>query len=63
MSDRQDLSEAVAAAADKGKDRLELTCSEAFELAERFGVAPFEVGRVCNSRRIKITGCQLGCFK
>jgi hypothetical protein len=43
----------------------EITCPQAFEIAEKYGISKTEIARYCNSRdpRVKIRGCQLGCFK
>ncbi len=39
-----------------------ITCREARELADRLGIPPSKVGKVCSEARIKITACELGCF-
>ncbi len=39
-----------------------LTCAQALELAERFGVEPARVGKICDVAGIKLRRCQLGCF-
>lgn len=43
----------------------EITCTQAFEISEKYGISKTAISRYCNSRdpRIKIRGCQLGCFK
>ena len=38
-------------------------CGRLLELAGRMGVPPREIGRLCDEMKIKIVGCQLGCFK
>jgi hypothetical protein len=63
MSSAENLVEAVKRAVVERDGRLTLRCGEAFGLAEKHGVAPAEIGRVCNEQHIKIVGCQLGCFK
>ncbi len=40
-----------------------ITCPQAFSIAEKAGVSRVEVGKYCTVNRIKIRGCQLGCFK
>jgi len=40
-----------------------ITCPEARSLAERLGVPAIVVGQTCNELKIKIKGCELGCFK
>lgn len=39
-----------------------ITCREARELAEKLGVPPIKLNKVCNEAKIKITACELGCF-
>ena len=40
-----------------------LPCAAALALAKKLDVPPLQVGEQCNSLGIKITDCQLGCFK
>lgn len=39
-----------------------ISCQEARELAEKLGIHPSQVGKVCNQANIKICACELGCF-
>lgn len=39
-----------------------ISCQEARELAEKLGIHPSQVGRVCTEANIKIYACELGCF-
>jgi hypothetical protein len=39
-----------------------ITCPVARSIAEKLGVGYAEVGRAADELRIKITGCELGCF-
>ncbi len=41
----------------------ELRCPQALAIAKKAKVTPKEVGDYCNANKIKIRGCQLGCFK
>jgi len=41
----------------------EITCPQAFALSKKAGIPIHEVGQFCTKNRIKIRGCQLGCFK
>jgi len=50
--------EAVLNAATEGR----ITCPAARELADRLGVDKGVIGQACNQLRIKIKGCDLGCF-
>ena len=39
-----------------------VACKELLALAERLGVEPDVLGRVCNELDLRIGQCQLGCF-
>ncbi len=41
----------------------EITCPQAFGIAEKAKVPRSAVGEYCTRNRIKIRNCQLGCFK
>jgi hypothetical protein len=43
----------------------EIQCAQAFEICEKFGLEKLDIARYCNRHdpRIKIRGCQLGCFR
>jgi len=55
----EEIEKAVRAAAADGR----LPCKKAFDIADRLGVHPLEVGRKADALGIKIAACQLGCFK
>lgn len=40
-----------------------LPCKVAFEISKEYNVALKDIGEVANETGIKITNCQLGCFK
>lgn len=42
-----------------------ISCPQAFEISEKYNIPKFDISRYCNRHkpRIKIVGCQLGCFK
>jgi len=40
-----------------------IPCARALALAKELGVSAAEVGEAANEMKIKITACQLGCFK
>jgi len=63
MSKEKQLIEAVLRQAHPADDRSKLSCRGAFKLAEQFGVKIVEIGRICNEQNIRISQCQLGCFK
>ena len=39
-----------------------ISCSEARQLADKLEIHPSEVGKACDEAKIKIFGCELGCF-
>jgi hypothetical protein len=39
-----------------------VTCKKALELADKYKVKPSVIGKKLNELKIKIQGCQLGCF-
>lgn len=43
-------------------DRKVIKCANAFKAAEELGISVGEVGKLCNNNKIKMMGCQLGCF-
>lgn len=63
MSKQEDLINAAIALAQESEPKKNLTCAQAFELAEEFDTAIIEIGRICNQHNIRICECQLGCFK
>lgn len=56
--DRLKIKEAILRESDDNR----LACHSAFRIAEEKGCAIQEVGALCNELKIKIAGCQLGCF-
>jgi molybdate transport system regulatory protein len=63
MSNIEELTAAIIAAAGEIDGKKRLSCQTAFDLAEKFGVSKETLGQTCNDNNIKITNCQLGCFK
>ncbi len=57
--DRKALEEKIKSKARDGK----IACAQALKLAEEAGVTSREVGDTLNALKIKIVGCQLGCFE
>lgn len=54
----QRVLEAVRQAAPDGR----ITCAQARQLAAKLGVRPRAVGTACNELKVKLKGCELGCF-
>jgi hypothetical protein len=59
VMDRKKLEEVVLKKAKDGK----LPCAICFKIAEDFGISKREIGKILNEIKIKISQCQLGCFK
>jgi hypothetical protein len=57
MSDER-ISQALKDAGITGR----ITSPQAFAVARKAEMIPTELGSYCTSRKIKIHGCQLGCF-
>ncbi len=57
------LENKILEAAEAKGDRTVLRCAAALAIAEEHGVGAFEIGRICDERKIKIVACKLGCFK
>ena len=55
------MNKLIEAIGEKAKDG-KITCKEAFEIAEKLGIKPIDVGRALNDNNVKIKQCQLGCF-
>lgn len=45
-----------------GRDTGEITCAEAWALADEFGVARILVGQAAERAGLRVRHCQLGCF-
>ena len=56
--EKEELLEKIKEIAPQGK----VSCRAARQLAEKLGIHPSEVGKVCNDANIKIIACELGCF-
>jgi hypothetical protein len=59
VMDRKKLEETILKKAKAGK----LPCAQCFKIAEGFGISKREMGKILNEIKIKISQCQLGCFK
>jgi len=56
--DRAKLSEKIKTVSKKGK----ISCNQALKLAEEEKVSSRELGNLLNELKVKVMGCQLGCF-
>ncbi len=57
--EQQALREAVQAAATDGR----VHCKQLFELSEKTGASLAQLGLLCNELNLRISNCQLGCFR
>lgn len=63
MSENTEITNVVAQASTEVDGTKTLPCAKALGIAADLGVDPVQIGQNCNQQKIKITGCQLGCFK
>ena len=56
--DKAKLSEKIKAVSKNGK----ISCKEALKLAEEEGISSKDLGSLLNEIKVKVMGCQLGCF-
>ena len=59
MADRKKLEETILRKSKGGK----LSCAMCFKIAEDQGVSKNKVGKILNEMKVKVSQCQLGCFK
>lgn len=41
----------------------EILCPQAFAVSEKYGISKKDIAAYCNQNKVKIRGCQLGCFR
>jgi hypothetical protein len=56
--DKVRVTEKVKAVSKDGK----ISCKQALRLAEEEGISSRDLGQLLNELKIKVMGCQLGCF-
>jgi len=61
--DKEKLAEEILNKSLKDGEKAKLPCAAAFLIAKQYGVSLSVIGSICNEHKIKITRCQLGCFK
>ena len=59
MTDDHEIRELIQAQAKDGR----VSCKAMLSLAEQTQTSAKQIGKLCNEIKIRITGCQLGCFK
>ncbi len=57
--DRDKLKKVILEKVKDGK----LPCAMCFKIVEEFGISKRGMGKILNEMKIKISQCQLGCFK
>ena len=55
----KDLEKLIAEAAVDGR----LPCAQAFKLSKEYDVSLKDIGEAANRVKVKISHCQLGCFR
>jgi len=61
--DREKLTELVRESAIERDGKKIMPCPKAFMIASEYEVSLLEIAGCCNRAGIKISNCQLGCFK
>lgn len=56
--ERKALLQLILASLEDGK----LYCERAYEIARENDLKLWQIGKICEEEKIKIKGCQLGCF-
>ncbi|HZD42509.1 MAG TPA: hypothetical protein VE134_00485 [Methanomicrobiales archaeon] len=41
----------------------QITCEQAWEISKKYNIPKADIGEYCNRNKVKIRGCQLGCFR
>jgi hypothetical protein len=57
--DRKKIEEVIQKKSKDGK----LSCAACFKIAEDFVISKKKMGEILNEINIRVTQCQLGCFK
>ena len=59
MVDRKKVEEIILRKSKDGR----LPCAMCFKIGEDFGISKNRMGKILNEMKVKISQCQLGCFK
>jgi len=62
MKSEKELIAAILAQANETDGQKRLTCAAALSIAAGLDVEAAQIGRICDQQKIRICGCQLGCF-
>jgi hypothetical protein len=52
----------IKKAFDESGVKTELPCAKAFQISEKYGIPKMDIAKYCNTHKVKIRKCQLGCF-
>lgn len=56
--DTKEIIEKIKELAPQGR----ISCADARQLAEKLNLESAQVGKACDEAKIKVCGCELGCF-
>ena len=56
--DKEKVTQKIKSLCKNGK----ISCKHALKLAEEEGISSREIGNLLNELKVKVMGCQLGCF-
>ena len=56
--DKEKVTQKVKSVSKDGK----ISCKQALRLAEEEGISSRDLGNLLNELKVKVMGCQLGCF-
>ncbi len=59
----EEIAKVIEDAVTRDEEGERLACAKAFILADEYGIKLGDIGRYCNRNKIKISHCQLGCFR
>ena len=59
----EEIGKVIEAAVTQEDGKKKLSCVKAFIVADEYGVKLSDISRYCNRNKIKISNCQLGCFR
>ncbi len=59
----EELGKIIEGAVVEVEGKKKLACAKAFILAQEYQVKLMDIARYCNQNDIRISRCQLGCFK
>ena len=61
--DTEDFGKIIEESSIEQDGRKVMPCAKAFNLSDRYGIPLKDIGAYCTRNGIRISMCQLGCFK